>query len=59
MKSIEIENENVERHLSTTKKRNEKRLNAESSGTITVEEEYATLKYERRLTHPKDIQMVD
>ncbi len=55
MKSIEIENENVERHLATTEKRNEKRLNVESKGTITVEEEYATLKYERRLSHPREI----
>ena len=55
MKSIEIENENVERHLATTEKRNKKSLNAESKGTITVEEEYATLKYEQRLTHPREI----
>ena len=55
MKSIEIENENVERQLATTEKRNEKRLNAESKGTITVEEEFAKLKYERRLSHPKEI----
>jgi len=55
MKSIEIENENVERHLSTNEKRNEKTLNTESKGTITIGEEYGTLKYERRLAHPREI----
>jgi hypothetical protein len=38
MKSIEIENEKVERHLSTSEKRNEKTLNTESKGIITIEE---------------------
>jgi hypothetical protein len=47
MKSIEIENENVQRHLSPNEKRNEKTLNTESKGTMIVEEEYETLKYER------------
>jgi hypothetical protein len=56
MKSIEIENENVERHLShTSEKRNEKTLNTGSKGTITIEEEYGILKYERRLSHPTEI----
>ena len=55
MKSIEIENENVQRHLSTSEKRNEKTLNTESKGTITIEEEYGTLEFERRLSHPKEI----
>ena len=56
MKSIEIENENVQRHLlHTSEKRNEKILNTESKGIITIEEEYGTLKYERRLSHPREI----
>jgi uncharacterized protein YndB with AHSA1/START domain len=55
MKSIEIENENVQRHLSPNEKRNEKTLNTESKGTMIVEEEYETLKYERRLSHPREI----
>ncbi len=56
MKSIETENENAGPHLShTSKKQNEKTLNSESKGTITVKEEYTTLKYERRLSHPRDI----
>jgi hypothetical protein len=29
-----------------------KTLNTESKGTMIVEEEYGTLKYERRLSHP-------
>ena len=55
MKSIEIENENVPWHLSTQENGNEKTLNTESKGTITVEDEYGTLKYERRLSHPREI----
>ena len=56
MKSIEIENENVQRHLShTSEKWNEKTLNTESKGTITIEEGYGTLKYERRLSHSREI----
>ena len=56
MKSIEIENENVQRHLShTSEKGNEKTLNTGSKGTITIEEEYGTLKFERRVSHPREI----
>ena len=55
MKSIEVENENVQQHLSTHEKRNEKTLNTESKGTITIKEEYGRLKFERRLTHPREI----
>jgi uncharacterized protein YndB with AHSA1/START domain len=55
MKSIEIENEKVERHLSTSEKRNEKILNTESKGKVTIEEEYGTLKFERRLSHAREI----
>jgi uncharacterized protein YndB with AHSA1/START domain len=36
-------------------KRNEKTLNTESKGIITIEEEYGTLKYERQLSHPREI----
>ena len=56
MKSIEIENENEnvqQRLLShTNEKRNKKILNTESKGEVTVEGEYGTLKFERRLSHP-------
>lgn len=69
MKSIEIENEYVQRHLSTNKKRNEKTMSTESKGEVTIEAEYGTLKFERLLsypieivwkaiTDPRDIQMV-
>jgi hypothetical protein len=40
MKSIEIENENVQQHLTTSEKRNKKTLNTGSIGTVTIEEEY-------------------
>lgn len=55
MKSIEIENENenVQQRLShTNEKRNKKTLNTESKGEVTIEGEYGTLKFERRLSHP-------
>jgi uncharacterized protein YndB with AHSA1/START domain len=56
MKSGGIENGNIERHLShTSEKRNEKTLSTESKGTITIEEEYGTLEFERRLSRPKEI----
>jgi len=55
MKSIEIENENVQQHLTTSEKRNKKTLNTGSIGTVTIEEEYATLRYERRLFYPREI----
>jgi uncharacterized protein YndB with AHSA1/START domain len=56
MKSGGIENGNNERHLShTSEKRNEKILSTESKGTITIEEEYGILEFERRLSHPKEI----
>ncbi len=52
MKKFETENENVERHLSANEKRSDNTLNTESKGTIAIEENYGTLKYERRLSHP-------
>ncbi|MGH9974416.1 MAG: SRPBCC domain-containing protein [Nitrososphaeraceae archaeon] len=55
MKSIEIENENVQRHLSTNENGNEKTLNSESKVEVTIEGEYGTLKFERRLSHPREI----
>jgi uncharacterized protein YndB with AHSA1/START domain len=44
MKSIEIENEKL----------NKKILNTGSKGTITIEGDYGTLKFERRLSHPRE-----
>ena len=42
MKSIEIENEKVERHISTNEKRNDKQSNFESKGMVTSKGEYVT-----------------
>jgi uncharacterized protein YndB with AHSA1/START domain len=53
MKNIEID-EKVERHLSTNEKRGGKTLDPRSKGTVTIEREYATLRYERRLSHPRE-----
>jgi uncharacterized protein YndB with AHSA1/START domain len=55
MKSIEIENEKVERHISTNEKRNDKQSNFESKGTVTSKGEYVTLRYERRLSYPREV----
>ena len=55
MKKFGTENENVERYFSSNEKQNFKTLNAESKGTITIEEKYGTLKYERRLSHPREM----
>ena len=54
MKSIEID-EKVEQHLSTNEKRSDKLLNPESKGIVTIEGEYATLMYERRLSYPREV----
>lgn len=54
MKEFEITNENVGQHLSSNEKRNDKTLNTESKGTIAIEEKYGTIKFERRLSHPKE-----
>jgi uncharacterized protein YndB with AHSA1/START domain len=55
MKSIEIENEKVERHISTNEKRNDKQSNFESKGTVTSKGEYVTLRYERRISYPREV----
>jgi uncharacterized protein YndB with AHSA1/START domain len=57
MKSIEIENENVQRRLLsyTNEKQNEKTLNTESKGEVTIKGEYGTLKFERRFSYPIEI----
>ncbi len=55
MKSNEIEIENVQGHLSPIEKRNENTLDTKSKGEVSIEGEYGTLKFERRLSHPIDI----
>jgi uncharacterized protein YndB with AHSA1/START domain len=54
MKTSEID-ENVERHLSTDEKQSNRPLSPESKGTVTIEGDYATLRYERRLSHPREV----
>lgn len=54
MKTSEID-ENVERHLSTDEKQSNRPLSPESKGTVTIEGDYATLGYERRLSHPREV----
>jgi uncharacterized protein YndB with AHSA1/START domain len=54
MKSIEIDKK-VERHSSTNEKQSVKPSNLDSKGTVTIEGEYATLRYERRLSHPREV----
>jgi hypothetical protein len=54
MKEFEITNENVKQYLSSNEKRNHETLNIKSKGIITFEREYGTLKFERRLSHPKE-----
>ena len=55
MKKLEIENENLTQNFSANEKRNEKTFNAKSKGTITIEENYGTLNYERRLSYSREV----
>jgi hypothetical protein len=54
MKSIKID-EKEKRYLSTNGRRIYKLSNPEPKGTVTIEGEYATLRYERRLSHPREV----
>jgi hypothetical protein len=54
MKSIEID-EKVGQHLSANKKQRDNPLNPESKGEVTIEGQYATLKYERRFSYAKEV----
>ena len=53
MKKFEITNETIGRHLSLNEIRNEKSPNTESKGTMIIQEKYGTIKFKRRLSHPK------
>lgn len=53
MESIEID-EKVERHPSTNET-DRQTMNPKSKGTVTIEGGYATLRFERRLSHPKEV----
>jgi uncharacterized protein YndB with AHSA1/START domain len=55
MKEFEITNENVKQYLSSNEKRNHETPNIKSKGIITFEKEYGTLKFERRLSHSKEV----
>ena len=49
MTEFEITNRYVEQNLSTDNKQNNKTRNTESKGTITIEEKYGTIEFERGL----------
>jgi uncharacterized protein YndB with AHSA1/START domain len=48
-------NKNVIQQLSSIEKRSVKSPDTASKGTISVEEKYGTIKFERRLKHPKEM----
>jgi uncharacterized protein YndB with AHSA1/START domain len=54
MKNTEMD-QNVKWRLSTNDERSDKLANPELKGTVTIEGNYATLRYERRLSHPREI----
>src|SRR5215467_2091338 len=54
MKTVEIQNENVQQQITTNEKRDQKTQKIGSKGTITIEEDYGTLRYARRLSHPRE-----
>jgi uncharacterized protein YndB with AHSA1/START domain len=54
MKNTEIY-EKVERHQSTNEKPSNKPLNPESKGTVNIEGDYVTLRYERQLSYPREV----
>ena len=46
--------EKIEQQSSTNEKRNESTINTNSRGRVTYEGEYASLKYQRRLSHSRE-----
>jgi uncharacterized protein YndB with AHSA1/START domain len=55
MKEIEITNKNDIQQLSSIEKPSGELPNTTSKGTIVIEEMYGTIKFERRLKHPKEM----
>ncbi len=55
MKEFETTNKNVIQQLSSNEKRSKESTNTTSKGTIIVEGKYGTIKFERRLKHPKEM----
>ncbi|HYF99676.1 MAG TPA: SRPBCC domain-containing protein [Candidatus Saccharimonadales bacterium] len=54
MTQIETTNKNFKQQLSAIEKRNRELPKSISRGTIVVEGKYGTIKFERRLNHPKE-----
>jgi uncharacterized protein YndB with AHSA1/START domain len=54
MKGIKI-NQEAERRLSTNEERSNKPVNSELMGIVTIDGDYATLRYKRRLPHPREV----
>jgi uncharacterized protein YndB with AHSA1/START domain len=54
MKNFENDKK-LEQHLSVKEKINDIALSTKSRGGITYEKEYATLTYQRRLSHPREV----
>jgi uncharacterized protein YndB with AHSA1/START domain len=55
MKENETTNKKVAQQLSSNEKQSGESPNTTSKGTIIVEGKYGTIKFERRLKHPKEI----
>jgi hypothetical protein len=55
MKIFEMDEIDDEQHPSANKKQERQTMNSKSKGTVTIEGEYATLRYDRRLSHPKEM----
>ena len=55
MKENETTNKKVAQQLSPVEKRSEEFPHITSKGTIDIEDKYGTIKFERRLKHPKEI----
>jgi uncharacterized protein YndB with AHSA1/START domain len=54
MKNTEMD-QKVKRRLSTNDERSDKLVSPELKGTVTIEGNYATLRYKRQLSHPREI----
>jgi Activator of Hsp90 ATPase homolog 1-like protein len=55
MKSIEIENEKVERRLNTKKGQTDMPSSPGLKGTVEIEGEFTVLRFERQLSYPSEL----
>jgi uncharacterized protein YndB with AHSA1/START domain len=55
MAELETTNKNNVQQFSSIEKHSRELLNTISKGTIAIEENYGTIKFERRLEHPKEM----